>query len=614
MGWSSCTSRGENPSDWTREFKKEKILLKKIFDFDWNTGSNASITIQESFMLHTLNDFGVQINPQTTHIIFWEFNKFMFLNLMMKTEAEADENDKIFYKFIDKIEEPQRKAFTGLVAPLIIDLLWKFLLQTSIYWDFCFHVFGAFVDRATSKKANSNSSIMYERTIKFLTKYSEILYPFHNFWPKYSYEQLELDAENCFYLTSTQIKAAKDHISSEIQNKGSSLTDQMLMDIVKATRDFSEIKPLEFEESKEAATQFSELDVSFSGKVKSPKSQHVFINTLIYGKLRELEEIIIKKYLIKGSSTRLIDEYVKFLMILGIDEELFVPSSKVELVWTAHYEISKSARDAIAPIFDGKIIFPNWHIRNEEQFKSKYEATLAKYTELFREAPDQNFWESPDDRIALFKVLNPNEEYKIPNDGFEHRHPFNLYRFGVTQAAIQNCQDTFNSSKMDVKLSNQYDEAIRATQAIATKRASYMNQNLLFQWRSNFPKCKNVYSSKLLENEVDYLPYPYDENETETVFTKGGVAFLKDPFQHSQITNRYMDYQLYEGFYEHAKANYPKELDSDDISDAAISKIDLSRVYADAKVTEYIEAVQEEPAKEVQVQKQTPEQITVNDS
>ena len=50
--------------------KKEKILLKKIFDFDWNTGSNASITIQESFMLHTLNDFGVQINPQTTHIIF----------------------------------------------------------------------------------------------------------------------------------------------------------------------------------------------------------------------------------------------------------------------------------------------------------------------------------------------------------------------------------------------------------------------------------------------------------------------------------------------------------------------------------------------------------------
>ena len=57
----------------------------------------------------------------------------MFLNLMMKTEAEADENDKIFYKFIDKIEEPQRKAFTGLVAPVIIDLLWKFLLQTSIY-------------------------------------------------------------------------------------------------------------------------------------------------------------------------------------------------------------------------------------------------------------------------------------------------------------------------------------------------------------------------------------------------------------------------------------------------------------------------------------------------
>ena len=65
-----------------RDKKKERELLQTIFTFDFNNIDHEGITVEETLMLSITNDLGEIITPQVTNILFSEFKKFIFLNVV----------------------------------------------------------------------------------------------------------------------------------------------------------------------------------------------------------------------------------------------------------------------------------------------------------------------------------------------------------------------------------------------------------------------------------------------------------------------------------------------------------------------------------------------------
>ena len=56
-----------------RNKDKEKELLQRILQFDFNNGDPLGISIEETLMRMFTNDFGEFITPHVAHIIFMEF-------------------------------------------------------------------------------------------------------------------------------------------------------------------------------------------------------------------------------------------------------------------------------------------------------------------------------------------------------------------------------------------------------------------------------------------------------------------------------------------------------------------------------------------------------------
>ena len=91
MGATCWGIRGdyEIPID-TDKNKDEIEIIKTIKEFDWNNKNPYKWTIEEIIMCSIANDTGDLINPQSSHILFSEFKKFMFLNAMYIKEGVKD--------------------------------------------------------------------------------------------------------------------------------------------------------------------------------------------------------------------------------------------------------------------------------------------------------------------------------------------------------------------------------------------------------------------------------------------------------------------------------------------------------------------------------------------
>ena len=85
----------------------------------------------------------------------------------------------------------QNKAFTGLVAPPVLDVIWMLLIPTEIYHRFCDSVFKMHVDRINPADANTDHNLQYDFTISLLYEYQDIIYPFYNLWPNRSKTSIE---------------------------------------------------------------------------------------------------------------------------------------------------------------------------------------------------------------------------------------------------------------------------------------------------------------------------------------------------------------------------------------------------------------------------------------
>lgn len=91
--------------------------------------------------------------------------------------------------------------------------------------------------------------------------------------------------------------------------------------------------------------------------------------------------------------------------MLLIDKNAYFPSFAVECVLNVHAELSKEFRQFCFEAFDDNILADdyNLHVREDVEFKQKYEDTLAKYTQLFGDQPDEHIWEPAESKFAYME-------------------------------------------------------------------------------------------------------------------------------------------------------------------------------------------------------------------
>lgn len=105
-------------------------MLSKIAKFDWNTNNKGSLTVEEILMRRITNDAGEFVTPQTAHIAFAEFKKFMFLNKMYLDSVHKKEETR--KDGAQPVAAKKQDYFVGLVAPPLIDAIWVSLMSINI--------------------------------------------------------------------------------------------------------------------------------------------------------------------------------------------------------------------------------------------------------------------------------------------------------------------------------------------------------------------------------------------------------------------------------------------------------------------------------------------------
>ena len=332
-------------------------------------------------MQRLTNDYGDRVNPHTTHILFSEFRKFMFLNYMMIEESKEAEKKKE-----GSSDSQIPKARNGLVAPPILDNVWVYLLQTSAYKRFCEVTFGAFLDREDPLKVKNQLYGKLDLTCAYLNKYKDVLNPLDNVWYNMSDKDYDSEIKTTVHLSKYQIEQLIKHCEIYAR-KIVEHDDRMptchelylqadeIMFYMKANNENE--KTNSKIEDKKITVGSKELTVAVRyGEIKSTIEE-----TYNGMHLVSLEQRVSDKYAVSRDSAKAwVDEYYKFLVIVGILKQdqkkekkgkkgdspkyvSYVASTKVQLVWMTHCEQSASARKAFKLIFEKDWPLPNVHVR-----------------------------------------------------------------------------------------------------------------------------------------------------------------------------------------------------------------------------------------------------------
>ena len=154
-------------------------------DFNFNRETEGILTVEEIIALELTNDLGEPILAHVCHILISEFRKFMFLIGENFLEGWIQYNDTTPNR--DIVKWDWHKTLKSLVAPPVIDLVWVSLIkQHDVYSNFWDQIFGHYVDRNFPTGTEENEYCSYNTTLEMLEKYSDMISPFHNLWPKYN--------------------------------------------------------------------------------------------------------------------------------------------------------------------------------------------------------------------------------------------------------------------------------------------------------------------------------------------------------------------------------------------------------------------------------------------
>ena len=364
-------------------------------------------TIEEIIMTSLANDLGDLINPQTTHILFSEFKKLMFLNAMnLKTlEEEKLAEGKPYHK-----KELKKNVFIGLVAPPILDLVWCILIRTKIYEKFWAQTFKGFLDRhPPTAKIDERKIYDYPVTIKLITNYGALLNPFKNVWPHYDKESMLFDAKWYVTVDSNDLTRIIESAKKKCKTISKSVEDWK-----KSVQEVSDEHSKANIHKEEKVSAYSSEKIKFENKDKTIKALFSEIE-LRDSKSNVTKQKLQDKYMINVDTSKAwIKEYYKFIIMLIKDEGAYLPSWKVQAVLNTHAENSEAFRHFSFDLF-GKLIYPedyNIHINDTVEAKNKYKNTLNEYKSLYGASPNSALWEPVYSRFAWVDEENEGEEGK----------------------------------------------------------------------------------------------------------------------------------------------------------------------------------------------------------
>jgi hypothetical protein len=284
--------------------------------------------------------------PQVAQIIFAEFLKFMFLVKMNVDELVAMEKQP--WKLYKKGGEDTKKAYNGLVAPPILDLVWISLVKKDIYAQFCDHIFGGFVDRQGVETSLNDDAQRYSRTIKLLNKYENRLDPFHNLWPNYSDDNLLYESTHTAFVPAHELDNIRKDIEKEF-NENESGGD--IREWKEAGDKIAATFAKKYEDKVVEPKKFSDEEIKLDKKRTLKPKEILKLIEETNTKQDTLCKRLVEKYLItEDTAEAWISEYHKFLVLLVMDDTMF-PSTKVEWAWTAHEEFTEEYRNLSFTLF-----------------------------------------------------------------------------------------------------------------------------------------------------------------------------------------------------------------------------------------------------------------------
>jgi len=153
------------------EYSSKHQLLIELSKFDWNEWNQNSITLQEELMIFLSNDLGCS-SPHISHVLFWEFINFMFLNLV-KYKIELNSGQLKYTKI--RIKHQEFDVYVGLWAPPYIDAVWTKLYSTRAYYKFWEYIFGTFLLREPLENSKIDHERRYKKTLSLLFYNRDIL-------------------------------------------------------------------------------------------------------------------------------------------------------------------------------------------------------------------------------------------------------------------------------------------------------------------------------------------------------------------------------------------------------------------------------------------------------
>lgn len=187
----------------------------------------------------------------------------MFLNHFHLAQLKAEEKleGKAFYK-----KQADKKAYIGLAAPPLLDVVWCTLIRTEVYAKFCDQFFQGFLDRALPS-AKPDEKYSYAVTQELLTKYSQLLTPLWSIWPNYSNDNLIQDVKNFVTLDPSDFSRIINSVQAKSKSGSTNAEDwKKIVDDV--TNEYSAANT----NKEEKVVAFTANKINFDNKEKTVKN------------------------------------------------------------------------------------------------------------------------------------------------------------------------------------------------------------------------------------------------------------------------------------------------------------------------------------------------------
>ena len=138
---------------------------------------------------------------------------------------------------------------------------------------------------------------------------------------------------------------------------------------------------------------------------------------------------------------RVVDEYKRFLYLLGRAGHPVTPSVPVDRAWHLHLAYSRSYWEELAPHYEK----PPHHgptvggAAEGEKFREWYDRTLASYARIFGEPAPDHIWQPPGERFRpdqMWRWVDVSRQVPVPKAAHERRRLLLILSIGLNAVLL----------------------------------------------------------------------------------------------------------------------------------------------------------------------------------